>query len=347
MTLNKKSRKVSKSIVTYKDILVAPLDKAEKPLYINSYFSGIGGFDKGAKRAGFQTLVQSDWWEVAGKSFELNIPSDANLMQPDYLKSEGVFLAGPNSGDITKLNFNIVRKHIADNLGVNLNQGDLDVIIGGPPCQGYSKSNTNKKKGDPRNELIFDLLRIINETKPKVAMIEQVPTLITCEFIEMWNLIKLRLNCLTDYRWDYKVMNAKYYGARQSRERLIIMLVRRDLGVAPSFPLPQEPDLNKVSVHKLLPHVYHHSPGQFMDGIKNSRENIFCTMTATGSEYLYGLNGKRWNATVRERLILSELEGLNLKGIGLTASKKLIGNMVQVSFAEALFKHIKTHILRA
>lgn len=340
----KTKNKVSRPV--YNNLIVAPLHKSKIPLYVNSYFSGVGGLDKGAKRAGFQTLIQSDWWEVAGKCFEINIPSAENPNQPDHLRSEGVFLSGKSTGDIKKLNFNIVQKQIADNLGIDLKQGDVDVVIGGPPCQGYSKSNTKKKKGDPRNELIFDLLRIIEETKPKVAMIEQVPTLVTCEFFEMWHLIKLRLNNMTDYTWDYQVMNAKDYGARQSRERLIIMLVRRDLGVSPSFPVPQDPDLSKVAVNALLPHVYYHSPGQFLDNIKDSRENVFCTMTATGSEYLYGLNGVRWSPTIPERLVLSELEGLILKGIGSTHCKRLVGNMVQVSFAEALFRHIRTHILK-
>jgi hypothetical protein len=60
-------------------------------------------------------------------------------------------------------------------------------------------------------------------------------------------------------------------------------------------------------------------------------------MTATGSEWFYGIDGKRRPLTIQERLVLTDLEGLNLRGIGITGQKRLLGNMVQVSFAQHYF----------
>lgn len=343
--MSTKEVRVASRKMLFKEIVVALVPQSVKPLYVASFFSGVGGFDKGAKRAGFTSLVQSDWWNIAGKAFELNIPNERNPDQPNYLKSEGIFLSG-SAGDITKLGFGTIQSHVSRELGIELKQGDIDVIIGGPPCQGFSKANTNKKANDYRNLLIFQLLRNIDEAKPKVAMIEQVEDLLADKFHHIWTMVKVRLNSMKDYVWDFKVLNAMHYGARQNRKRLIIMLVKRDLNVRVSFPQPTMPDLSKVSVQALLPHVHHFSPGQFLDGISPAKGKLFCTMTATGSEYLYDINGKKWNATIKERLVLTELEGLNLIGIGFTSQKKLLGNMVQVSFAEALFNHIKLHILK-
>src|SRR5690606_1077519 len=163
------------------------------------------------------------------------------------------------------------------------------------------KSNTRRNPLKVRNQLIFELLRIIDEAKPKVALIEQVPGILDPDFKILLNAVKLRMNLMTDYIWDHKIMNAAYYGARQARKRIIIVLVRRDLGVQVSFPQPIAPDLRKVAVQALLLHIYHFSPGQFKDGIKSAKDNVFCTMTATRSERAYELDGIARDFTIEER----------------------------------------------
>lgn len=336
--------KMCRRNITFHSELVAPLRNPNSDLYTLGFFSGVDGIGKGASRAGFTSLLQSDIWPWAGKAFELNIPSKQRSKQPEYLKSEGIFLSG-EKGDITKMNFASIQEHIRQKLNVKIEKGQIGVVHGGPPCQDFSKSNNHKKVNGARNRLIFDLLRLIDESKAKVGLIEQVPDLLSPKFAHIWCKVRLILNRMTDYTWSYKVLNAQNYGARQNRKRLIIMLVRRDIG-KPSFPIGSEPDLSKVAVQSLLKDVYHFSPGQYADTIKSAKDNVFCTMTATGSEYLYGLDGKRRKPTMPERLILTELEGLNLDGIPETHQKKLVGNMVQVSFAEALFRHIIENILR-
>ncbi len=330
----------------YKEILVAQIENLKHQLLVASFFSGVGGFDKGARRAGFQSIIQSDWEIKTGRAFEQNIPWDSNCNIHELLQSEGIFLAGKRTGDITKMNFSDIQKYVKDHLKLILSPGDLSVIIGGPPCQDYSKCNNHRNINGWRNQLIFPYLRMIAAAKPKVALVEQVPDVLCEKFFHIWCRIKLELNTMKDYIWDYRIMNAMNYGGRQNRKRLIIMLVRRDLGVPVSFPEPTSPDLTKVAVQSLLPDVYNFSPGQFSDDIKSAKDNVFCTMTATGSEYFYGIDGVRRKPTMKERLVLTELEGLNLKGIGETAQKKMVGNMVQLSLSEALFNHIKREILK-
>ncbi len=323
----------------------APIHQTAEMLTTLSFFSGVRGLDIGAKKAGFTTLFHSDIEPNAGRAFQLNIQEADGILKSNHLSSEGVFLSG-KCADINNLNFMTISQHVQQQLKIKLKIKGVDVIHGGPPCQDFSKCNRKRSPHSLKNKLIFQLLRIIGEVKPKVGLIEQVPDLISSKFRVTWNMVMSTLNSMVDYVWDYKVMNAMNYGARQSRKRLIIMLVRRDLGIHPSFPNPTTPDLAKVAVQSLLPDVYHFSPGQFGDEIKCARSNIFCTMTASGSEKFYGLDGKRRELTIIERLTLTELTGLRLNGISLTHQKRLLGNMVQVSFAEALFKHIRKTILK-
>ena len=326
-------------------MIVAQLEQLKHQLFVASFFSGVGGFDRGARRAGFQSLIQSDWWNIAGQAFELNI-GNSGSGKHCHLRSEGIYLAGQSIGDITKMSFEQIQVLIKEYLKIHIGIGDLDVIIGGPPCQGFSKCNNHRSTDIEKNFLIFPYLDMIEAAQPKVALVEQVPDVLSEMFSVIWQKVRLRLNRMRNYTWSYQVMNAKDYGARQDRKRLIIMLVRRDLKVPVSFPDPTTPDLSKVAVQSLLPHVYHFSPGQYADGIKSAKDNVFCTMTATGSEYLYGIDGVRRQPTIEERLVLTELEGLNLEGISKTDQKKLLGNMVQVSFSEALFRHIRYNILK-
>lgn len=321
-------------------ISAAPVS-SKSTLYTASFFSGVRGLDIGAKKAGFTSVFQSDWWPIAGRAFELNKNNEQ-----EHLRSEGVYASGDIAGNIRMLSFKKIQDHVAEQLGIKIEAGRLDVIHGGPPCQDYSKSNNHRKLRGEKNHLIFELLRIAQEAKPKVVLVEQVPDLLGLKCNYMWMKINLTLNAMTDYVWDYRVLNAKNYGARQDRKRAIIMMVRRDLGVLPSFPQGTGPDLSKVSVQSLLPHVYSFSPGQYGDEIKDAETKVFCTMTATGNEFFYGLDGVRRKPRMWERLVLTELEGLNLEGIPETHQKTLVGNMVQVSFAEALFRHIRYNILR-
>ena len=329
-------------------IYVAPLvvpKHPHDPLYTLSFFSGVGGMDKGAKRAGFTSLMQSDWWTVAGKAFELNINREGDESKPDYLKSEGIFLCGKNNGDITKMTFKGIKRVIKEKLGIAIEPGEVAVILGGPPCQGISAANSERSPFDMRNELIFELLRLIKVAKPKVGLIEQVPVILGEDMIPLMNRVLIALEMMTDYHYAYKVLNAIDFGARQDRRRIIFMLVRKDLGVLPSFPEKQPYDLSKVSVNALLPHIYHFSPGQFLNKVKSAKEEVFCTMTAGGSEWVYESDGEPRRPTLHEKLVLTELVGYNLEGLARVHQNRLLGNMVQISFAEALFTHIKMRIL--
>lgn len=116
-------------------------------------------------------------------------------------------------------------------------EGEWDVVMGGSPCQPYSIANTSDKRGEshplyPTFPRFFD---IILQTKPKVFILENVKGLLTNKFKPI--LDKQISRVREHYNVKWRVLDASRYGVPQRRERLFVLGVRKDLGVAPSFPL--------------------------------------------------------------------------------------------------------------
>lgn len=107
------------------------------------------------------------------------------------------------------------------------NLPEADVIFGGPPCQGYSVAG-KMDPDDERSTLIFDFFDIIAKTKPKGFVCENVPTLATSG---KWEGTRNRIDNIIsdDYLASTFVLNARDYGVPQSRERMFMLGVRRDL----------------------------------------------------------------------------------------------------------------------
>ena len=114
---------------------------------------------------------------------------------------------------------------------------DCDIIIGGFPCQGFSVANTKRHEDDKRNELYKQLIRIIKAKKPKYFVAENVKGLLS---LGKGKVIEMILNDFRSigYVVDSEVLNAADYGVPQTRQRVIIVGVRNDLGVRYTYPKP-------------------------------------------------------------------------------------------------------------
>lgn len=197
--------------IEYKDNALTSID----------LFSGCGGLTKGFSMAGIRSIFASDIDENAAKTFCRNFPDT-----PFLCKS------------ITD-----IEKEEVDEL---LDGKKPDIIIGGPPCQGFSLANKrrNKIKDDPRNKLFYGFVKFINWYSPKAFVMENVKGLLSMQNGEVIKTIVEEFTNAGDcgYNVAYKVLVASDYGVPQNRERVILIGYRKDLNIQPQHPEPYELD---------------------------------------------------------------------------------------------------------
>jgi DNA (cytosine-5)-methyltransferase 1 len=188
-------------------------------LTVYSLFTGAGGFDIGFEEAGFEIIGASDIWKESEKTMNLNFPNIPFICKDIRLLSSKEIL----ESTIGKL---------------------PDIIIGGPPCQGFSVMG-DKNSADPRNSLFESYARIVDDLKPKCFVFENVKGIKT-----MFNgrYLTMVANIFADLGYDIhlKVLNSKDYGVPQSRERVIIFGTRLNN----DFNFPK---VNFKSIGKLFP----------------------------------------------------------------------------------------------
>lgn len=173
----------------------------KKKYTVLDLFCGCGGISEGYALAGFDIVGGIDFNEQATITFKHNFKK-----------------AKVHNIDITTFpNTQIIEEY-----------GDVDVIVGGPPCQGFSSANRwQKEKDDPRNKLFFEYIRFVQRIRPKVIMIENVRGLLTRDAGYAINRIKEILGG-EEYNITYQVLDASDYGVPQNRKRAIIIGVRKD-----------------------------------------------------------------------------------------------------------------------
>ena len=187
-----------------------------KPTVIST-FAGCGGSSLGYKWAGFEELLAIEWDQHAVDTFKLNF--DCPIWKKDMCEVTG--------------------KEILKFTG--LNPGELDILDGSPPCQGFSTVG-NRKINDSRNDLTYEYIRLIKELQPKVFVMENVSGMVKGNMKGKFKEIMIALKS-TGYNVKCKLMNSMYYGVPQSRERLIF------IGAKDKEPIYPEP-LKKIITMK-------------------------------------------------------------------------------------------------
>lgn len=171
-----------------------------------SLFAGAGGMDLGFKKAGFNIIWANDFEKDAVMTYKNNIG--------DHI----VY------GDITKID---IKNELP-------NEEEIDLVIGGFPCQGFSVNNIKRNMEDKRNFLYLELLKVIELKKPKFFVAENVKGLLSMEKGKVIDMIVKDFENL-GYKVDYQLLNAADYGVPQARERVIIIGNR--IGVKNPFPV--------------------------------------------------------------------------------------------------------------
>lgn len=192
-------------------------------------FSGCGGISLGFKLAGFNISGGVDIDPDSIKTFQKNFP-----------KSKAVCES--------------LLEYSDDKILEDFGDKEIDVIVGGPPCQGFSSANRwNKENEDPRNKLFFEYLRFVELLKPKAVVIENVRGILTRDKGFAKDRIEKLLRGL-GYTVDCKVLNASDHGVPQNRLRAFFVAIRDDYNETFDFDnLSTEP---KVTVKEAIGELY-------------------------------------------------------------------------------------------
>lgn len=172
-------------------------------------FSGAGGLLRGFINQGFKPEFSLEVWQPALETHRLNYPS-VPVWDCDIRDVE----------DEKLLPY----------------RGKVDVIVGGPPCQGFSTIGKRLVK-DPRNELVFEFIRFVKVIQPKMFLMENVRGLLSAGKGEIKEAIEAEYKAI-GYKITSKVLCATNYGVPQKRYRLFFLGVREDLAQTPEFPEP-------------------------------------------------------------------------------------------------------------
>lgn len=306
---------------------------------IISTFAGCGGSSLGYSMAGFRELLAVEWDNNAVETFKMNFHG-----VPVY------------HGDIAKLSV----EQVLEMTGLKV--GELDIFDGSPPCQGFSTAG-KRQLDDPRNGLFREYVRLLRGLRPKVFVMENVSGMVKgvmkLVFVEILKELKA-----SGYKVSARLLNAMYFGVPQSRERMIFIGVRDDLGIEPSHPaaetevinckhawlgLPIDADLPFNTETKIAKVMLGLSQGQsdpnHQSHVKLSYKLPSRTLLKDFLEYMHF-----WHPEFHRPLTLSEwMRCGSFPDWFLFTDKKngcqRIGNSVPPLFMRSIARHIRTEIL--
>lgn len=197
------------------DLLDRLSNKKRKELQKNSasqnkytlvdFFCGAGGLSLGFIQQGFNVKLANDIEDVCIETYKYNHPelSTDKLIQ----------------GDI---------KEIVDHIEKYIEE-DIDVVVGGPPCQGFSEANRQRVIDDPRNKLYKYFVNAVEKIEPKFVVMENVKGMLKVadQVVEDYGRLRVKGNHF--YIVSYRVLNSRNFSVAQNRERLIYIAIRSDI----------------------------------------------------------------------------------------------------------------------
>jgi len=177
-------------------------------------FAGAGGLSEGLKEAGFRSLYANEVMKRYSETYALNHPN--SWIQQQDIRT-------------------VCARTVRETLG--LKPGELDLVAGGPPCQGFSINAPKRCSEDERNHLFKEFLRFVDEFLPRAVLIENVPGLVS---FEGGTTLQAILSALQEhgYNADVRILYAPHYGVPQTRWRTVVIGLRDGLEPGSVFPEP-------------------------------------------------------------------------------------------------------------
>lgn len=243
-----------------------------KPTVID-LFAGVGGLSLGFEMAGFEVALANEYDPSIAEAYKKNRPNTKMIVE-----------------DITKL-------PVEETFGPY--QGKVTVVIGGPPCQGFSQKGMRKSINDPRNFLFRYYFEVVKKVKPKYFVIENVPNLLTTEngyfkdeIVELFSSIGYAVSC--------GVLCAADFGVPQDRRRTCIM---GKLGADKPIELP-EPNGVHTTIWDAISDLSYFESGEGAEeqSYRSAPQSEYQKLLRTGSSELCNHIATRHSKVTLERL---------------------------------------------
>jgi DNA (cytosine-5)-methyltransferase 1 len=194
--------------------------KKKKPLTFIDLFAGIGGFHQALSNLGFECVFASEINSYAKKVYEDNYKMKVH-------------------GDITKVEITKIPT--------------FEILCAGFPCQPFSKAGRQDGFKDTRGNLFYNICKIVQHHKPKYLILENVRNLASHDNGNTWKTIKKNIKELGYLTFETPViLNTLYFGIPQSRERVVIMCKRNDIGSLPKLPTISKKLIKKTSLLNIM-----------------------------------------------------------------------------------------------
>ena len=216
------------------------------PRTLVDLFAGCGGLGLGLERAGFETVFVNELHRDAMETYLLNRPLGDLKARENH--AFDIMEITQHDGELDALARRLRRQH-----------GDIDLVAGGPPCQGYSgighrRSFVLAKEEIPSNHLYRDMAKFVEAVQPKAFLFENVRGLLNARWVptgekgEIWEEVRKTFNAITvkrgrktlHYEIGWALVSAKDYGVPQNRPRVLMVGFRSDIAPAKRSDLVAE-----------------------------------------------------------------------------------------------------------
>jgi DNA (cytosine-5)-methyltransferase 1 len=244
---------------------VDPRRASNPPYAMGELFCGAGGLSRGFHAHNFAPKFANDFWDLALHNFMMNF--DRTYARTGGRRSSAVVSL---PGSVENIDPADLMHRVPSPTGRGqLRPGELDALLGGPPCQGFSVNSHIRTGDDPRNSLFKHYVRILEKLAPKVFVLENVPGMFSLEGGRFFDELLTSIGALNSpefggYEIDFKILNAAHYGVPQERFRMVVVGTRRDVADevgAAEVPAPLHYSLAKAHFKGGRSHTFHHAIG--------------------------------------------------------------------------------------
>jgi DNA (cytosine-5)-methyltransferase 1 len=271
----------------YNEAMAVRQQQRDVGLTVVSTFSGAGGSSLGMKQAGWRVPYACEFIDSAADTYRANFST--------------TFV---DTRDIREIEASDILDHL------HIDQGELDMFEGSPPCSSFSSANVSKtaRFGNAKvksysdgvhqstDDLFDEWLRLVDGLRPKAVLAENVPGMLRDDAIDYLRHITSTLDAL-GYRLHVDVYKVTHYGSATARQRLIFQGIRRDIGVAPTPPRAVS---ERYTLRDALDTLPIKSPDDEMTHARNLAPSYLREWNklepGEGSDVIFQITRTRWDA---------------------------------------------------